>query len=204
MKFYTAKSLDAALEEASKDLNVPVEQLMYSVEEEKAGFLSIGKKVTISISEFADVIEYAENYIRDVIHSIGMEVSIKTILRDEIIKILIETDHNSLLIGKNGDNLQSLNELVKLAVSAKFKRKFRILLDIGDYKEKKYSKVVYVAKKAAHEVLKTHIDIKLDPMTPDERKRVHNALAQYSNIKTESIGDGKDRAIVVKYVTNKE
>lgn len=52
--------------------------------------------------------------------------------------------------------------------------------------------------------MKTHIDIKLTPMTPDERKKVHNALSSYKNIKTESIGDGKDRAIVIKYVSNKD
>jgi spoIIIJ-associated protein len=201
MKLYTAKTLELALDEASKELNIPVEDLLYTVEEEKKTLFS--RKVTIGISETSDVIEYAETYVRDVIHALGLEVSLKTVYSDDIIKILIETNHNSLLIGHNGDTLQSLNELAKLAVSVKFKRKFRILLDIGDYKDKKYSRVVYMAKKTAHEVQKTHVDVKLEPMTPDERKKVHNALSTFSNIKTESIGDGKDRAIVVKYVVNK-
>jgi len=202
MKLYTAKTLELALDEASKELNIPVEELLYTVEEEKKTLFS--RKITIGISEMSDVVEYAETYIRDVIHALGLEVSLKTVNRDEMIKILIETNHNSLLIGHNGDTLQALNELAKLAVSAKFKKKFRILLDIGDYKDKKYSRVVYMAKKTAHEVQQTHVDVKLDPMTPDERKKVHNALSAFSNIKTESIGDGKDRAIVVKYVINKE
>lgn len=202
MKLYTAKTLELALEEASNELGVPAESLLYSIEEEKKSLFS--KRVTISISETADVIEFAENYIRDVIQGLGLEVSIKTIYRDDIIKILVETNHNSLLIGHNGENLQSLNELTKLAVSAKYKKKFRILLDIGDYKDKKYNKVVFFAKKIAHEVQKTHVDVKLEAMTPDERKKVHNALSTFANIKTESVGDGKDRAIVVKYVENKE
>lgn len=200
MKLYTAKNLELALEEASKDLNIPVESLLYTIEEEKRTLFS--KKVTISISEMSDVVEYAEGYIRDVIHALGLDVSLKTLYQGEIIKILIETNHNSLLIGRNGETLQSLNELTKLAVSAKFKKKIRILLDIGEYKDKKYTRVVYAAKKTAHEVQKTHIDVKLDPMTPDERKKVHNALASFRNIKTESVGDGKDRAIVIKYAPN--
>lgn len=198
MKLYTAKTVELALDQASQELNIPIDQLLYKVEEEKKTLFS--KKVTISISETADVIEFAENYVRDVVHGLGMEVSLKTIYRDDVIKILVETDHNSLLIGHNGETLQSLNELAKLAVSAKFKKKFRILLDVGDYKDKKYSRVIYLAKKAAHEVQKTHVDMKLDPMTPDERKKVHNALSVFTHIKTESIGDGKDRAIVVKYI----
>src|SRR5574344_1261589 len=201
MKLYTAKTLELALQEASDELKMPVEQLLYTVEEEKRTLFT--KKVTIGISEMTDVIEYAESYITDVIHALGLEVNLKTINQYDIVKILIETNHNSLLIGHNGETLQSLNELTKLAVSAKFKRKFRILLDIGDYKDKKYSRVVYMAKKTAHEVQKTHVDVKLEPMTPDERKKVHNALSTFSNIKTESIGDGKDRAIVVMYVVNK-
>ena len=126
----------------------------------------------------------------------------KTVYRDEIAKILIETNKNSLIIGQNGSTLQSLNELVKLAVNSKFKKKFRILLDISDYKDKKYRRSISIAKKIAKEVLKTHVDVKLDPMTPDERKKVHTALASFKNIKTESIGDGKDRAIVIKYIGN--
>lgn len=203
MKKFSSKTLEEAIEEASKELNLTKEELVYEVLEEKKGLFS--KKVTIGVYEIADVIEFAENYIKNVIlEGLGLDVSVKTIYRNELIKILVETDRNSLLIGKNGSSLQALNELTKLAVSTKFKRKFRILLDIGDYKDKKYARVVSIAKKAAKEVSKTHIDIKLDPMTPDERKKVHNALASWKNIKTESIGDGKDRAIVVKFVGNAE
>ena len=198
MKEYTAKTLEEAIAAALKDLDTSLEDLSYEVLEEKRGLFT--KKATIGVYEIADIIEYAENYIRDVISALGLEVSLQTFYKDGIAKILIETNKNSLLIGKNGATLQSLNELTKLAVSTKFKKKVRILLDIGDYKNKKYNRVVSVAKRAAKEVLSTHMDVKLEPMTPDERKKVHNALSTYKNIKTESIGDGKDRAIVVKYV----
>ncbi len=199
MKRFSAKTVEEALANASSELNLTVEELLYEVEEEKKGLFS--KKAIIVVYDNADVIEYAENYISGVVkNGLGIDVSLKAFFRNGLIKILIETDRNSLLIGKNGQTLQSLNELTKLAVSSKFKRKFRILLDIGDYKDKKYARVVSVAKRAAKEVSRTHIDIKLDPMTPDERKKVHNALTTWKNIKTESIGDGKDRAIVVKYI----
>lgn len=201
MKKYSAKTLDEAIKNACTDLDIETEDLIYEVEEEKKGLF---KKAVISVYEVADIIEYAENYIKDVINGIGLETSLKTFYRDGVAKILIETNKNSLLIGKNGATLQSLNELVKLACNTKFKRKIRILLDIGDYKDKKYHRVISEAKKAAKEVMKTHVDIKLTPMTPDERKKVHNALSSYKNIKTESVGDGKDRAIVIKYVNSKE
>ncbi len=199
MKRYNAKTVEEALKNASEELSLSVEELLYEVEEEKKGLFT--KKAIIVVYDTADVIEYAQNYINNIIKDgLGIDVSLKVFYRNGLIKILIESDRNSLLIGKNGQTLQSLNELTKLAVSSKFKRKFRILLDIGDYKDKKYARVISVAKRAAKEVSRTHIDIKLEPMTPDERKKVHNALSTWKNIKTESIGDGKDRAIVVKYI----
>ena len=200
MRRYTKKTLEECLQEAATELNCEINDLMYEVEEEKKGLFS--KKVTIAVTETEDVIEFAEEYITDVCHSLGLDVSLKTFYRDDIIKILIETNRNSILIGKNGASLQSLNELTKLAVSSKFKRKFKILLDVGAYKDKKYFKVISIAKRAAKQVSKTHVDVILNPMTPDERKKVHNALTSWKNIKTESIGDGKDRRIVVKYVEN--
>lgn len=200
MRRYTKKTLEECLQEAATELNCEINDLMYEVEEEKKGLFS--KKVTIVVTETEDVIEFAEEYITDVCHSLGLDVSLKTFYRDDIIKILIETNHNSILIGKNGASLQSLNELTKLAVSSKFKRKFKILLDVGAYKDKKYFKVISIAKRAAKQVSKTHVDVILNPMTPDERKKVHNALTSWKNIKTESIGDGKDRRVVVKYVEN--
>ena len=199
MKTITAKTLELAIDQASEELGVVKEELLYEVLEEKKGLFS--KKVVVAFYDTADVIEFAQKYISNIIHEgLGLDVSLKAFYRNGLIKILIETDHNSLLIGRNGQTLQALNELVKLAISSKFKRKFRILLDIGDYKDKKYNRVIAVAKRAASQVLKTHLDIKLEAMTPDERKKVHTALASWKNIKTESVGDGKDRAIVVKYV----
>ncbi len=198
MKLYTAKTLEDCLEQASNEIGVNKEDLMYKIVEEKKGLFS--KKVTISVEETSDVILFIEEYIRDICHAINLDASLKTFYRENLIKVLIETNHNSILIGNNGKSLESLNELVKLAVSQRFKKKFRILLDIGNYKDKKYSRVIHEAKKAAKEVLSTHVDTKLEPMTPDERKKVHNALTNWKNIKTESVGDGKNRAVVIKYV----
>ena len=200
MREFSAKTVELCLDKASSKLNVEKDKLTYEVVEEKKGFLGINKKATIKVYEFIDVVYYAEEYLKNVCKALGLEISLKSFTKDEIIKILIETNENNLLIGPKGVTLQSLNELVKLAVSNKFKKKYRILLDVHDYKNKKYNVLIRVAKNAAREVLKTHMDVKLNPMTPDERKKVHYALSTMKNIKTESVGDGKDRAIVIKYV----
>ncbi|NCU33558.1 MAG: KH domain-containing protein, partial [Candidatus Moranbacteria bacterium] len=121
-------------------------------------------------------------------------------INEDIIHIEISTNHNSILIGKNGRTLQALNELVKLALSVRFKKRIRVLLDINDYKSEKYTKVISIAKRAAKEVQRTKVDALLDPMPADERRVIHNALSHFNNIKTESTGAGHHRQIAIKYV----
>lgn len=199
MKSYTAKTIEEAVKLASEELGILEEDLVFKVVEEKKGILS--KKAVIEVFELTDVIEFAESYIKDVIESLGVSgVKTKASLEDDIIHIEIDSDHNPILIGKNGVTLQALNEIVRLAISGKFRRRFRVLLDIGDYKNAKYSRVASIARRTAKEVQKTKVDVTLDPMPSDERRIVHNVLTNFSNIKTESSGEGHRRAVTIKYV----
>ena len=199
MKQFSAKTTEEALKLASEEFGVDEDQLVYTVEEEKKGIF--GKKAVINIYELSDAIEYAQDYIKEVVESLGVgSVETNASLEDDIIHIELSSDHNPILIGKNGITLQALNEILRLAVSGKFRRRFRILLDIGDYKNSKYSRVASIARKTAKEVQRTKVDAVLEAMPSDERRIVHNALAKFSHIKTESTGEGRHRAVSIKYV----
>ena len=198
MKTYTAKTVEDAIKLATEELGIAEIDLVFQIIEEKNGLFS--KKATIQVYELSDAIEYANQYIKDVIQSLGIsDVEAKSSLEDDVIRIEINTNHNPILIGKNGVTLQALNEIVRLAVSSNFKRRYRILLDVGEYKDKKYSHIASIARKAAKEVQKTKIDVTLNPMPSDERRIVHNALSRFSHIRTESFGEGRNRAVTIKY-----
>ena len=117
-----------------------------------------------------------------------------------IIHLTINSERNPILIGTGGKTLQAFNELTRLAVSAHFKHRYRVLLDVGGYKEERYEKVARIARREAKSVQKTKGSAKLNPMTPDERRIVHNALNGMPHITTESEGEGGNRAVVIKYV----
>ena len=202
MKRFTAKTLDDAIVLACQDYGILPDQLNYSIIEEKKGLFA--KKVEIEVYDLSDAIEFAQEYLVNAISTFGITATTKASLSDDIIKITINSDHNSILIGKNGRTLQALNELTKLAVSSRFKKRYRVLLDIADYQGDKYKRVIHMAKRTAYEVQKTHVDAELDPMTADERRVVHNALSRIRNISTESTGEGKKRHIVIKYVASKK
>jgi len=198
MKIYQAKTIEEAVELAAQELGILPSDVNFAIQEEKKSLF--GKKVTIEVYELSDAIAFAETYIKGVTDALGIQSETTTTLKDDIIHISINSDHNPILIGKNGNTLQALNELARLAVSSKFKKRFRILLDINEYKDGKYSRVAFTARRAAKDVQKTKMEIALDPMPADERRVVHNALAEFSHIKTESTGEGHHRAVVIKYV----
>jgi spoIIIJ-associated protein len=200
MKTYTAKSLEEALNQAEKELNIPANDLPYKVVEEKAGLFS--RKVVVEVYEISDAIAFAEAYLAKTIGALDIEVKTKTEVKDDIIHITLDTPRNPILIGKNGVTLQALNELVRLATSSRYKKRFRILLDINDYKDAKYDKVIAIAKRIARDVARTQQDVTLDPMPADERRVVHNALSGTPNIKTESVGEGHRRAICIRFIAS--
>lgn len=198
MKEFIGKTLEEAIEKALTETGVAKEDLIYTLEEEKRGLFS--KKTVINVYDFADVIDSAENYILGITDALGIESSVNTKLDSDIIRITIDSTHNPILIGKNGKTLQAINELVKLAINNKFRRRFRILVDINGYKDNKYDKLAWHARKIAREVQSTHVTATLDPMPADERRIVHNALNNMPNIKTESKGDGTHRQVQIIFV----
>lgn len=198
MKQYTAKTVEDAVNAASLDLGIEASKLMYNIIEEKKGLFR--KEATIEVATIDDAAEFAQEYLKQAVGAMGVEITTTAKVEDEIIHITINSERNPVLIGKGGKTLQALNELDRLAVSNKFRKRYRILLDVGGYKEDKYSHISYLAKRSAKEVLRTKMDVQLSPMTPDERRVVHNTLNGWEHIKTESSGEGRERAVSIKYV----
>ena len=198
MKVYQGKTPEDALKLASEELGIPVEELIYTVEDKRVGIFN--KKYVVDVYELSDIIQYAEDYILRVIDAFGIESTVKSRLDDDIIRITIDSTHNPIIIGNGGKTLQALNELVKVAVSNHFRHKFRILLDVNGYKDKKYDKLAKMARRIAHEVQKTKTTYTFDPMPADERRVIHNACSGMKNIKTESVGEGSHRQLQIIYV----
>ncbi len=199
MKFiYKDETLEKVIDKACDEINIDPEYLHYHVvKEEKDG-------VSIECYTITEVIDYAQDYILQIIKDYGLEAKATTTLNDGVIRITIDASHNSVLIGKNGKTLTALNNMVRSAVFTYFQERYKILLDINDYKDEKYEKILRIAKKVARDVQNSHVTATLDPMTSDERRVVHNALSNYHNIKTESSGKGPKRAVSIYYLTDEE
>ena len=205
MKTYTGKHIDDILKEAAADKNTTVENLTYHIVEEVSGFLGLGTKVTAEVYSNGDIAEFMKDYLRtyfDNIH-MGAEIDIR-MDDDDFYHVNIDAENNAILIGKNGQTLQALNNVLKSDVSSEFKKRIGVLIDINGYKKDKYHKICSLAHRVAKSVQRTKTDAVLDPMPADERKAIHNYLANMKYVSTVSEGEGKERRLKIVYNPSKD
>lgn len=199
MKTYEAKNEEEVIQLACQDLGVTPEELTYEIIEEKKGLFS--KKIVIQCYTEDMIREYIENFVRKTLTNMEFEVETVSYIQDGRIYCNVNTNNNSILIGKNGIILRALNFIVKNAVNNEFKKRVEMSIDINGYKESRYKKMASMAKKMGKQVLRTKVDVKLDPLPTDERKVIHQVIADMdSHLKTESKGEGKNRFITISYV----
>ncbi|MFE3457873.1 protein jag [Nocardiopsis aegyptia] len=100
------------------------------------------------------------------------------------------------LIGENGEVLEALQELTRLAVHRATGERSRLMLDIGGYREGRRKVLFKIGAEAAAKVKETGETEPLEPMTPFERKVVHDAVAA-AGLRSESEGEEPNRYVVV-------
>ena len=204
MTSYTAKSLDELLAKASEDKGCSIEELKYSITEEKEGLLGIGKSISADVFTMEDVKEFLFDYLGDYFTGIDLDIEVAIEENPDSFVINLSADNNAVLIGKMGKTLAAFNTIVKAAVNAQFKSRVDVMIDVNHYKEERYNKVRMMAKRIAKQVQRSHVDVALDPMPNDERKVIHKVLSNWHNIHTESEGEGSKRHLCIKYVPDQE
>jgi len=110
----------------------------------------------------------------------------------------IKTEESSFLIGQYGVNLESLQHIARIVVRKKIPQNLNFTLDVNSYRQEKNESIVKMAKSLAEEALLERRAVILRPMSPYERRLVHLELSKNEKVKTESIGDGENRRVVIK------
>ncbi len=113
--------------------------------------------------------------------------------------LALTTSDGELLIGSQGDRLRALNTLVRMIAEKKGLSE-RFTIDVNNYQHDAVLKLQETAKMLAERARSLKYDVELNPMRAFDRMIVHAALSNEPHIKTESIGEGRERRIVIKYV----
>ena len=201
MKIYTfeGKTEEQVIFDALKELNVKEDEMIKEIKEEEKGLLK-KKKYNLNVVLKSDIINYSKELIKEITHLMGIEVNMETIRKTDQINIILHSENNNLLIGKNGKTLKALQYILKQSLLNKTNMTININVDVENYKENRKKHIERLAKKLAKEVLKTNEEIKMTSMNSYERRLVHEVLKNFKNIKTESEGEKPNRSVVIKKI----
>jgi len=118
---------------------------------------------------------------------------------DGTIRVVIASEEDSgVLIGYHGENLNSLQKIISLIYQRQLGEWKQILVDAQGYREERRAKIEELAENAAKRVRFLQDATTLPPMNAFERRIVHLKVAEIPGVWTESIGEGRDRRVVIK------
>lgn len=138
-------------------------------------------------------------YIQAVIKEYGANADVVYEISRSQVMFNIDTDKSGLVIGKHGKIINSLQILSQTYFQSMFRRRTSILLNVGDYRDRRANVLEQIAQRTADEVLRTKQAVILDPLPAYERKQIHAHLARIDHIKTHSEGKEPNRYLVVEF-----
>lgn len=177
---------ESTKEEVEEEKNISEEQL--SREEIKREDKIVANK------------EEIVSYIQKIVHSMGFDTAVVNFEeegnRNYTLRIT-NVDNSSLLIGKRGNTLNSLQVLAENFAKRYTRNYYRINVDCDEYRENRKETLEELAINMAKKSKKLGKPIELEPMTSSERKIIHNALKDIKNVETESVGQDPHRYLII-------
>lgn len=145
-----------------------------------------------------DNLQEIKQTIQEFFNKASFDVEVQILpLEDKTIPIKINAEDPKVFIGQNGQTLADIQHLLKAMLSRKITEQFYVDFDVNNYKEKKMIYMKENAREWADEVVLSKKERALNPMPAFERRVIHMELANRTDIKTESAGQGIDRHIVI-------
>ena len=136
--------------------------------------------VSIDVIKKDDITKFIEDYIKDLSNNMNIEMKSNIYEEDDVFFVRINSNNNSILIGKDGKTLNAIQFLLRKTISNITGFNVNVNIDISNYKKK--------------------IETKLDPMNSYKRRIVHSIASNYYNIETMSVGEEPNRCTIIKYV----
>lgn len=116
-------------------------------------------------------------------------------------RVHIETEETGLLIGFHGRTLESFQIVLGMIIGKQLGKWERVYVNVGDYREKREEALMYMAQRAAERAISSGRPVELSHLSAAERRVIHLTLSGDERVSTESIGEGRDRRLVISAKT---
>ena len=127
-----------------------------------------------------------------------------TIELDEsnIVKVQIDGEELGVLIGYHGETLSALQTVIGLMINRDTAgdddNRYKVVVNVGDYRQRQKESLEALARRSAERVRFTKKPLTLSPMSSYDRRIVHLALERESDMESESVGEGRERRLVIR------
>jgi spoIIIJ-associated protein len=149
-------------------------------------------------SSMEEAIQFAKKYLEDLLSFFGLNTDVYATSDNDVVQLNVPSTHlNGFLIGQRGENMRSLQYLTSMALKNNNYEHNRVNVDIAEYKKQRADRLRERAEDWAKEVRDSGKPMDLQPMNAADRRVVHQLAAEY-NLSSDSVGDGRDRHIVLQ------
>ena len=206
----SAASVEEAIEAALAELGVSEQEASVQiVQDSQRGLLGFGSQeaiVRVRVREDASGVEaeeqaeLAEDFLAGLLERMGIDADLDHNVVDNVmyVDVLATNDEGiGLLIGRHGQTLDALQEIVRSAVQRQTESRCRFMIDMEDYRKRRRAQLSDRGRAAAAKVLRTGKPESLEPMTSYERKIVHDVVSETGGVQTASEGEDPERYVVI-------
>lgn len=143
-------------------------------------------------------IKVVEDTAKTLFDLLGVTVEISVENSDQGCSLVAQTEESGILIGYHGEVLESIQLVLSLMVSKKIGRFVRVSVEVGDYKKNRSEQLELLASQAKERALSENQEVSLTNLKSWERRVVHMMFQDDNEVVTESVGEGKERTLLIK------
>lgn len=195
---FEGKTEEESLEKCLEELRLE-KQNLYIKTSLIEGKLFKSKKVITEVIIKKDVIEYIKKYLKDLSLLTNISMNIEVRENNDVINVVLVSEQNPILIGKEGRTLDSIQTLLRQTLKKIVGINLKLNVDASNYKMNKQKYFEQNIRKIAKEVITSRIDSKLDPMNSYDRRLVHTIIDEFKELTTISEGEEPARYVIIKY-----
>ena len=204
---FEGKTTEEALENASRELKLPQEELNFDIiEPGSAGIFGLvgGKRAKIRVTlegppeEIDDNgLHFAQETLEKILALIPVETTVSAEKTDGKIALNIQGDKSGLLIGRRGKTLDALQYIVNKIVNKALDKKLYIVVDSEDYRSRREESLVQLALKMGDKAKKIKKPVTTNLLNPHDRRIVHLTLKEDEDLDTKSRGEGLLKKVLI-------
>jgi len=194
------RDVDEAVANALSELGVSRDEVQVEViEEGSRGILGIigQREARVRVTVDRDKARFVQEFARELINHINADTEVTVSETDQLIVCEVEGDDLGLIIGRHGATLNAMQYLLNVAASRGSSDRRPVMLDAGDYRQRRRRNLAQVAERMASRAVKTGRSVRMEPHPPHERKIVHVSLQSNPQVTTESEGQDPHRYVVI-------